>query len=381
MLENKIRDIFRKKFGKEPEVIVKSPGRINIIGEHTDYNLGYVLPAAIENYMFIGLSKNDSGEFNLYSLDYNESFTASHDTIKESGTSWLNLVYGVIHQLKDDISGFDLVFCGDIPEGAGLSSSAALCCGTGFGISRLFDLNIENWDIAKIAQKSEHDFAHVQCGIMDQFACIFGLTNHVLLLDCLDLSYKESPIDISGHKFVLINSNVKHELNESDYNARRKESAKALEIIQSRFPEINSYRDVTESLMNDCKSALSGMLWKRAYHIVSENQRVLDVNDSLRNNNLTHVGELLTAGHHSLKDNYEVTCPETDFLVEELIKDKNFYGARQVGGGFGGCVLAIAKDANINEVLEVVNKHYKREFRKKITKIPIRISKGCHVVD
>ena len=208
MLKDKIRKVFNERFEKSPELIVKAPGRINIIGEHTDYNLGFVLPAAIDYYMYLGFVQNDLNKYRIYSIDFNEQVIIENQDLIPDDNSWLNLIKGVIHQLKDNISGFDMVFCGNIPSGAGLSSSAALCCGTTFGISSLFKLELEKWDIAKTAQKSEHTFAMVQCGIMDQFACMFGKPGIALILDCLSLEYQESEIDISGYEILLLDSNV-----------------------------------------------------------------------------------------------------------------------------------------------------------------------------
>jgi len=378
MLESKIKRVFTSNFGTTPDVIAKAPGRINIIGEHTDYNLGYVLPAAIDHYMYIGLIKNHTNTFNIYSVDYDINTSFQIDQIAPSDLSWLNLIKGVVDQLKDRIAGFDLVFCGDIPEGAGLSSSAALCCGTAFAISNLFDLNLEKWDIAKIAQKSEHTYAKVQCGIMDQFASMFGMTNHVLMLDCLTLTYKALEIDISGHQFILLDSNVKHQLNESEYNARSTESADALKRLKSMNDEIETFRDVKLDFLDELKE--DHIWWKRAHHIVSENERVLALSSALEEHNMESVGRLLNEGHLSQRNDYEITCAETDFLVDVLNQEDIMLGARQVGGGFGGCILGIVRDQGINGMIARVNYQYQKEFGKQINKIPIRISKGCHLL-
>lgn len=378
MLESKIRDVFASKYGKAPECIVKAPGRINIMGEHTDYNLGYVLPAAIDHYMYIGFAKNNDLTFNVYSIDYDKEASLTYDDIQRSEVSWLNLINGIIDQFKDRIGGFDMVFCGSIPEGAGLSSSAALCCGTAFGLAHLFGQSLDKWAISKIAQQSEHRFAQVQCGIMDQFACMFGQANHVLILDCLDLTYEKSQIDMSGYTFVLLDSNVKHELNESDYNARREESADALERLKRQDEAIKTLRDVSLSRMESQKS--DEVWWKRAYHIVTENQRVLAINAALKNHEFDVVGALLNEGHYSQKNYYQITCEETDFLADELNKETIVLGARQVGGGFGGCILSIVKDVDIDPMLERLNASYTQAFGKTTHKIPIRISRGCHII-
>ena len=379
VISYKIEDHFRKRYKIGAEIIVQSPGRINIMGEHTDYNNGYVLPAAIDHYMYIAVSKNQSDKANLYSIDYKEDYTISlNDSIKRVDSAWVNLINGVLSQLSNRIGGIDLAFGGNIPEGAGVSSSAALCCGIAYSLSELFDLGLKKWEIAKIAQKAEHDFALVQCGIMDQFACLFGLTNHVLLLNCKTLEYEESEIDISGYKFVLLNSNVKHNLEDSAYNSRKFESGEALKILQKSNSEIQSYQDVTLKMLDETRNEMSETVWKRAFHVVSENTRVIQINNELKSGHYEKVGQLLTEGHNSEKNYYEITCEETDFIVDELNSHKNVMGARQVGGGFGGCVLALMKDADISKVVEKVAKDYKRAFSLKLDNIPIKISRGCH---
>ena len=376
--ENNIKALFQSKFDKEVEVLAKAPGRINVIGEHTDYNLGYVLPAAIDYHMYFGLSKNDKGVFNIYSHTFERLVSLTESDLEPAEDSWLNLVKGIIYQLKDKIGGFDMVIFGDIPVGAGLSSSAALCCGTATALNALFNLDLKKWDIARIAQKSEHDFVHVKCGIMDQFACLFGRTNHVLLLDCETLEFEESETDISGYQFFLINSNVQHELNESEYNARRIESTEALSILKGHNSAINTFKDVSLELIRSLES--NEVWWKRAFHIVSENLRVQAVNRALKEKNMLEVGQLISQGHKSQKEYYEITCPETDFLAENLQEEQIVLGARQVGGGFGGCILGIAEDAGVEGMLDRINQKYNQAFNKQITKIPIRISRGCHII-
>ena len=374
----KIEELFTAHYGHAPEVIIKSPGRINIIGEHTDYNDGFVLPAAIDHNMYIGVAKRDDQKVVVHSINYEQTEEVDLTDVARTSNDWLNLIVGVVSQMKSKISGFDLAFGGNIPEGAGLSSSAALCCGVASAISELFKLKLEKWDIIKIAQRSEHDYALVECGIMDQFACMFGLTNHVLLLDCKSLTFQESEFDLGGYKFILLNSNVKHNLVESDYNVRKRESADALKVLKSMRPRVESFQEVQLKMLEELKVKMPTKLWKRAYHIVSENQRVLNVNVELKTGNYEHVGRLLTEGHASLKDYYEVTCLESDFLVDELNKSPIVLGARQVGGGFGGCILALVKDMDVDYVIEQVSASYKKAFSIKLDNIPIKIARGCH---
>lgn len=373
----RVEEHYSERFGSKPEVMIQSPGRINVIGEHTDYNLGYVLPAAINYYMFVAIGRNDSNKVVLHSIDYGEDAEIDLENVTRTETGWLNLIAGVVDQLNERIGGFDLAFGGNIPEGAGVSSSAALCCGVAFALSELYGLELDKWEIAKIGQKSEHNFALVQCGIMDQFACMFGLTNHVLLLDCKTYEYEESEVDISGFRFLLVNSNVKHSLGDSDYNKRKEESFEALEKIKSSHSGVNSYQDVTTFILENIANELDTTIWKRAFHVVTENERVFLMKDALKSKDHTKVGELLTSGHASLKDYYEVTCDETDFLVDQLNSQDNVFGARQVGGGFGGCVLALVKDVDIPDMLKPIESAYKKRFNLKLDNIPIKISRGC----
>lgn len=376
----RIKEKFLEKYNCFPSIAVQSPGRINIIGEHTDYNDGFVLPASINYHMFIGFSKNNSDAINLYSIDYDEFISQENTDVSRTDSDWLNLINGVIYQLKEKIGGFDLAFGGNVPEGAGVSSSAALCCGVAFGLSELFELKLSKWELAKIAQKSEHDFALVQCGIMDQFACLFGQKDHVLLLNCLNLNYKQTLIDLSGFKFLLINSNVKHNLGDSDYNRRREESAEAIAFFKFKYENIKSYQDINLELLEGHKVDLNAVLYKRAHHIVSENIRVQEINEGLKSNDVVKVGKLLTEGHLSLKDDYQITCEETDFLVDEFILQENVLGARQVGGGFGGCVLALVEDKDSSIMIEGLNNRYRKNFDLTLDNIPIRISDGCRLL-
>lgn len=381
MTEKTVQDEFSQLFGKQPDILVSSPGRINIIGEHTDYNYGYVLPAAVDYHITLGIAKNNTKTCRVYSVDFDDFEQFELSDIQESNEKWMNFILGVVYQLKDEIGGFDLIFSGDIPVGAGLSSSAALSCGTAYALSHLFGLDLDDWQISKIAQKSEHDFVHVQCGIMDQFACMFGRENQVLLLDCEKLEYIEYEFDLTGHKLLLLDSHIKHELGSSQYNVRRKESAEALTTLQEVFPERHNFKNFSQDELHHLNGQLNSILLKRAQHIISENHRVHAACSALKQRDFKVVGQLLTESHKSLRDHYDVTCEETDFIVDCLGKEENIYGARQIGGGFGGCVLAIAKDEELQDSIDRVGQQYKARFDQVLEYIPIRISKGCHILE
>ena len=373
-----LNSIFRSTYGYYPQLIVKAPGRINIIGEHTDYNFGFVLPAAINYYINAALAKNGTNTCNVYAVDFDQKYQFSLNEISESRIQWLNYILGVTSQLSDKVEGFDMAFTGNIPRGAGLSSSAAICCATVMGLSYLFDLHLEKWAMAKIAQKSEHDFAHVNCGIMDQFACVFGKEKNALLLNCLTLEYEEVPIELGDFQFVLINSNVPHDLYDSPYNERRSESEGAIVRIKKEESVIESYQDLTIDILNEYKVDIGDVAYRRAKHIIFENDRLHQFVEALSRGDRHNAGRLLSESHFSAKVDYEITCIQTDFLVEGLNKMEAVLGARQVGGGFGGCILALAKASDVNEILLTLRSEYKNKFGLELDNIPIQISKGCH---
>lgn len=381
MLDKKVQTAHSDKFDVQPEFSVISPGRINIMGEHTDYNDGFVLPAAINYHIYASFSRNGTNKINLHAIDFNDHETIDLLNVVETKNKWPNFVAGVAHQLKDKIGGFDMTFVGNVPKGAGLSSSAALSCGAVFGINKLFSLGLEKWEMAKIAQKTEHDFIHVNCGIMDQFACLFGMTNHALKLNCLTSDYEATSFDLTGYKFVLFNSNVPHDLNETAYNARREESYAAIEFLRNKEPDVKSYQDVTLEMLAKYESEMDDVVYRRALHVVSDNERVGAISKALSEREFATVGKLLTAGHQSEKENYEITCEQTDFLVEEFNRSAQVMGSRQVGGGFGGCILGVAKDEDVALVLKDLNVQYKKKFGLALTNIPITISKGCHIAN
>lgn len=381
MTSGRIKDFFKKRFRSEPEILVKAPGRINIMGEHTDYNQGYVLPATINYYMTLALARNHTNQINIYAIDYKEEVTQPLHEIVRVDRGWQNLINGVADQLKQHIGGFDIAFGGNIPNGAGVSSSAAICCGLTYGLSELFELGLDRWSMAKIAQESEHKWAMVQCGIMDQFACLFGLTNHALKLDCLTLQHEFFEFDLSGYKFTLINSNVPHDLNESAYNDRRNESRRALDRIRSLDASVRTYQDLDMQKLLSLESHMDDLIWRRARHVVTDNERVHRVGRSLSERAFEEVGRLLTESHFSEKNDYEITCAQTDYLVEEMVQNDLVLGARQIGGGFGGCVLGLVKDHGISDFLIDINERYKKRFGRSFAHIPIKVSRGCHLVD
>ena len=371
---------FEKIFQKAPETIFLSPGRINIIGEHVDYNDGFVLPAAINKYICFAVSKNETSECKLIAKDLNESYTFNlEDVIKPTETMWANYILGVIQQLKEKgflFKGFNIVFSSTIPMGAGLSSSAALECGIGFAMNTLFNLGLTKAEIALIGQKAEHTFAGVNCGIMDQFASVFGKKNKVIKLDCNTLEYEYHNANFKKYSLLLLNSNVKHTHLTSGYNVRRQEVEKGLAIIKQNFPEVNTFRNCTEIMVLELKEKLGETIFKRCHFVVKEIKRVQDAVTALEQSDFDKLGKLMTATHKGLSKEYEVSCEEIDFLVDAVQNEKSVLGARMMGGGFGGCSINLVEKGAENELIARVSENYRNAFGIELNAYKVKISKG-----
>lgn len=380
MLIEKIKKQFIDQFNTKP-LLIQSPGRINLIGEHTDYNDGFVMPAAIDKYIYLAISKNESSEgCSLLSLDYDEAFQFSLSEVKplENGT-WQNYILGVVDGILKKgkkIAGFQAIFTGDIPKGAGLSSSAALENAFVFALNELFDLGLSKVEMIHISQKAEHTFVGVNCGIMDQFSSMMGIQNKVLLLDCRSLETEEVELNFAGYELLLINSNVKHNLADSAYNQRRAECEEGVRILQKYFPQIKALRDASLEQLASIKSEISDTVFKRCTYIIEENQRVLAMREALENQNINRVGELLFEGHQGMKTQYEITCPEIDFLVAEAQKSKWVIGARMMGGGFGGCTLNLIQKGKSLLFTTQLQVDYQNTFQKELSLHQVKIGKG-----
>ncbi len=370
---------FKEKFRGHP-LLVRSPGRINLIGEHTDYNQGWVLPAAINKEIVLALTHNDSETCNLFSVDLNEECSFSLSDIARSPIQWANYIIGVVHQLKMEghqVKGFDCAFGGDIPIGSGLSSSAALECGIGFGLQRLFKLDLDPMQIVKIGHRSENDFVGLKCGIMDQFASVFGKAGHFLQLDCRSLDYTRVPVDFNGHKLILFNSRVKHDLASSEYNVRHQECAQAVCHLKKYYPQINSIRDCLPEMIEQLKSDGLLTLYHRSKFVVEENCRVIEGVEDLTAGRFEEFGEKMYQCHRGLSNLYEVSCEELDLLVDLTTKREGVLGSRMMGGGFGGCTInLVGEKQNIDELIESVSTAYKSETGLDLIDYQVAIADG-----
>lgn len=381
-IPSQIQEQFNQKYGAQP-LLVRSPGRINLIGEHTDYNEGFVLPAAIDKAIYLGFAKNGLNRCRVYSLDYQEEASFSLDDIQPEG-GWLTFIKGVTATLikaGHAVQGFDCVFGGDIPIGAGLSSSAALENGVGFGLNALFGLDLDRLDLVKISQKAEHEFAGVKCGIMDMFASMMGKQDRAIRLDCRSLDYDYFPVNLGDYQFLLCDTQVSHSLADSAYNTRREECQTGVDILRQHFPAINSLRDVNLGQLEQVKALLPGKSFQRCAYVIQENQRLIASCEALENGDLETFGKLLYGSHEGLSHSYEVSCAELDYLVEQTRSKDYVIGARMMGGGFGGCTLNLIKKDKKEIFIAEITAAYLKEFGRSPKFYEVQISDGTSLWD
>ncbi len=377
----KITSVFVEKFAAQP-TIFRSPGRINILGEHTDYNEGFVLPAAIDKNIYVAISKRADGQVNLYACDFNESFSTDTGNIKPAPVQWPNYILGVVDQLQKQghtITGFNLVIDGDIPIGAGLSSSAAVECAVIFALNETFKLGLSRMQMAPLAQKAEHVFAGVNCGIMDQFASLFGKKDHAIKLDCRSLQYEYVPVKLNGYKIVLFNTNVKHNLAASEYNTRRKQCEEGVSIIAQNHPTVNSLRDINMDMLKDYVEPIDPLIFKRCKYVVQENERLLGACEDLKKADIKALGAKMYQTHHGLRYDYDVSCKELDFLVDFVKKESGVAGARMIGGGFGGCTINLVKEEAIEKLATDISSAYQETMNLPLTVYYVNIENGTEV--
>ena len=358
---------FGELYGEVQDVNVYfAPGRVNLIGEHTDYNGGHVFPCALTIGTYAAVRKRADRKLIFYSMNFEDMGvieSSLDDLVPSKDANWTDYPKGVMWAFEERgmtmDCGLDIVLYGNIPSGSGLSSSASLEVLTGYMLKDLYGFDVTNIDLAKIGQYSENHFNGMNCGIMDQFASAMGKKDHAIFLDTADLSYEYAPLKLDGAKIVVTNSNVKHSLVNSEYNVRRSECEEALEELQTVI-DIKGLGDLTEEQFEECKSAIQDEVRvRRAKHAVYENQRAVRAVNALKNNDLKTFGELMNASHVSLRDDYEVSCEEIDVLVETAWKIDGVIGSRITGGGFGGCTVSIVRDEAVDTFKEKVGAVYK----------------------
>ncbi len=382
MLLHNVLEAFEKQYDMPPELRVKAPGRINVIGDHTDYNMGFVLPAAIDRYTWLACRKNGSQRISVTSGNYNQTLELSTDIQVVTSSSWQKYIEAIVIVLGQRgyaFSGFNMLIGGNIPIGAGLSSSAALSCGIIFSINELFDLNIKKAEIALLAQATEM-LIGLNCGLMDQYAVLNSKAGHCLFLDCGNLQFDFLPADFPGYSIVLINSHVTHHLAESEYNHRRTDVEESLAVLQQTYLEVGSPRDVNADMLRETKKDLKAKGYRRLSFVLEENKRVLDTCKALKAGDMIKTGQLMNASHKGLSTQYEVSCPELDFLADFAQGQSHVAGSRMMGGGFGGCTINLVKKGFEERFMADTQEAYKTQLNRDASGILVGIGEGVSLI-
>jgi len=396
-----IRSHFLNHFNDAPAFIVKSPGRINLIGEHIDYNHGFVLPAAIDKFIEVAIGKRTDGTIHMVAVDLGETILLPMHNLTPHATVWVNYIIGVVDQvlntennvasiennvakIKDEFNGgFNICVQGNIPLGAGLSSSAALECAVLFALNELYSLSFTKMQMALMAQSAEHTFAGVHCGLMDMFASLHGEKNKAILLDCDSLAFTYYPLALNDYSIVLFDTQIKHALASSEYNTRRLECERGLKLIQEKYPTVKTFRDISIEQVETCLASndINGSkVYQRCKYVVEEMQRVQLAVQDLEKGDMQAFGKKMFETHKGLSNLYEVSCPELDFLVEAVSNNENVLGARMMGGGFGGCTINIIKKSAVEEITKALTASYAQLMHKELAVYITSIEEGTHLV-
>lgn len=377
-LVKKVRRSFEVQFKTKP-LIVFSPGRINLIGEHTDYNDGFSFPAAINKGIALAISKSALNVSRVYAINKEELYEFTTENIKPLlDGGWRNYVLGVVAELQNlgkKLGNFNSVFAGNIPGGAGMSSSAALENSFVYGLNDLFELGLTKNEMILVSQKAEHNFAGVKCGIMDQYASMFGVKKSALLLDCRTIESKPYKIDFKEYKLMLINTNVKHDLSESAYNDRREVCEKISSLLQ-----ISALRDASKEDLDELIGKISDEEYQKALYIINENNRVKQFSEAINKDDIAALGDLLYQSHEGLSTKYKVSCEELDFLVDSAKECPNILGARMMGGGFGGCTINLVKKHEFKVFKKDISRKFRNKFKKECSVYSVKLSKGTKIV-
>lgn len=382
-IQKKYIEVFGDNTAEKDFRLFRSPGRINLIGEHTDYNNGFVLPASVDKAVYFAISPRNDNQVILHAVDLNETYTFSVEDISKPEQKWAYFQLGIIEQVYKkglNIGGFQAAFGGDVPQGAGMSSSAALECCLLFALNEVFSLGLDRFSIVKMAQKAENEYVGVQCGIMDQFASGFGKKEAVIRLDCRSLEYQYFPFPMDRYLIVLCNTLVEHSLASSEYNTRRLECEKGVSILQKHFPEIKSLRDATPQMVEKHKEELGDVVYRRCKFMTEEIERVQVACDFLTAGDLINFGKKMYETHQGLQHEYEVSCDELDFLVEQTLQDESVIGARMMGGGFGGCTINLVAIDAVENFETKMKKAYQEKFGIDMPCYRVRITDGTEEI-
>lgn len=379
-----VRSRFIKHFDGLTGNLYASPGRINLIGEHTDYNGGFVFPGAIDKGVIAELRPNGTNKVRAYSIDMKDYVEFGLNEEDAPRTSWARYIFGVCREMIKrgvDVKGFNTAFAGNVPLGAGMSSSAALESTYAYALNDLFgDNKIDKFELAKVGQATEHNYCGVKCGIMDQFASVFGHAGSLIRLDCRSLEYQYFPFNPEGYRLVLLDTLVKHELASSAYNARRQSCENVVAAIKKNHPEVEFLRDATLDMLNEVKAEVSAEDYMRAEYVIDEVQRVLDVCQALENDDYETVGAKMYETHHGMSKLYEVSCEELDFL-NDIAKECGVTGSRVMGGGFGGCTINLVKEELYDDFITRAQAAYRQKYGKLPKVYDVVISDGARKLD
>lgn len=384
-LQVTVNQIFNENFKQKP-MIVRSPGRVNLIGEHTDYNGGFVLPAATDKAAFLAIYPSNLETGKWISIDMGESVEIDFATIKpQENHRWADYILGVIQQFENrgmKVKPFNCVLAGDIPIGSGMSSSAALESAVGFAINEMNGFGLDKKALAKLVQQAENEFIGVKCGIMDMFASIHGKENNVMLLNCETLDFEYFPLNLDEYKIVLFDTGVKHNLVESEYNLRRLQCEEGLAFFRKYFDEsVQNLSQVPLAWLQASRSQLNPIVYQRCQYVIEENQRILSACEDLQAGRLDDFGIKMTATHEGLRNLYEVSCPELDFLVDTVWHENSVLGSRMMGGGFGGCTINLIKSDAIDELYSRLSISYEQKTGIKLKMYSVVTADGTEILE
>ena len=378
MTIEELKSLFKQRFGNEG-VVYTSPGRINLIGEHTDYNGGFVFPGAIDSGIYACIRLNGTDKVRAYSIDKEDYREFGMNEEDHPHMHWANYIFGVCREIIKrgyQLQGFDTVFYGNVPIGAGMSSSAALESTFAFALNELLNLGIDKFELARIGQATEHNYVGVKCGIMDQFASLFGKAGHLMRLNCATMEFEYYPFNPKGYKVVLLDTLVKHELASSAYNRRRESCENACAHIAAKHPEVKYLSDATMAMLNEIDVEIPAEDYMRAEYVIGEKQRVIDVCDALEKGDYETVGDRMYGTHYGMSKLYEVSCEELDYL-NDIAKECGVTGSRVMGGGFGGCTINLVKSDLYDAFIDTAKEKFKAKFGHEPKVYDVVISDGA----